>query len=247
MTGFRPVFRSIAGVAIVAASMLALPAGANAQPTTVGAGPDPGLTHLYNVRYCEFLLVRQLTPTIQADVHNTLGLSNCPVDTFEAANTATIAAENGAITALKNGPNRWVLDSFVTRPAGDPIDMEGLQTRFIGTLSPSSAVPPAFVPIPISRSIVWNYRKGRTLRIFTSPGGRKYAMQSYSKAEGVDLKEADLNGLGSNPGTMIPEGWTFSTKKVKQKLLTLSTRGAPSIVRDGFGNVYQRFNWPRQK
>ncbi|MGB0121333.1 MAG: hypothetical protein WBP55_10315, partial [Solirubrobacterales bacterium] len=59
-------------------------------------------------------------------------------------------------------------------------------------------------------------------------------------------KEADLNRLGSNPGTGIPEGWTFKKKRVKQKLLTLSTRGAPYIVRDGFGNVYQRFNWPRK-
>lgn len=246
MTRRNRINRATAGALAVVAALLVLPAIGNAR-TPAPPLAAPGITKLYNVRYCEFLLARQIAPVIQAEVFNTIGLGNCPVDKFEAANTTTIAAENGALIALKNGPSRWVLDGVITRPVGDPIDMGGLLTRSIGTLTPSSPVPPAFVPIPISRSIVWNYRKGRTLRILTSPGGRKYAMQSYSKAAGVDLKESDLNGLGTNPGTGIPDGWTFRTKPVKQKLLTLSTRGAPYIVRDDFGNVYQRFNWPKPK
>lgn len=230
------------GISLLSFLLLAVPAAGQANSVK----PARGLTHLYNVRYCEFLLARQIAPTIQAEVFNTVGLGNCPLGPFDAADPAKIAVDNDAIIVQKSGPSRWVLDSITTRPVGDPIDMDGVRTRSIGTLTPSSPVPPAFVPIPIDRTIVWSYRKARTLRILISPGNRRYVMQSYSKMDGANQKEADLNRLGSNPGTGIPEGWTFKKKKVKQKLLTLSTRGAPYIVRDGFDNVYQRFNWPRK-
>ncbi|HTU14024.1 MAG TPA: hypothetical protein VMF31_02380 [Solirubrobacterales bacterium] len=243
MERIRTLVRRTGGVAIIAIAILAVPSAGMAKPVE----SNGVLSHLYNSRYCEFLLVKQIAPSISVDVFNTVGLNECPPDRFEAANPAVIAASSGSLVAAKNGPSRWTLDGILSAPEGEPADLDGLETRLIGTLSPSSLAPPPFAEIPISRSVVWNYRRGRTVRMLISPTGKKYAMQSYSRAAGSTLKESDLNGLGSNPGTKIPDGWEFRTKKVKRKWLTMRTRGAPYIVRDGFGNVYQRFNWPRPK
>ena len=241
MERFRALIRIIGGVSIVSVALLVAPSLGAAAPVE----SDGAIKQLYNSRYCEFLLVKQLAPVIQADVFNTVGLNECPLHQFEAANPN--ALEKGYILAVKNGPSRWTVDGLLTVPEGEPVDMDGLETRNIGTLSPPSAVPPPFAEIPLSRTTVWNYRRGRTVRMLISPTNKKYAMQSYSKAAGSTLKESDLNGLGTNPGTKIPEGWEFRTKEVTQKWLTLRTRGAAYIVRDGFGNVYQRFSWPRPK
>lgn len=241
MERVRAAARIIGGISILSIALLLVPSAGTARPVESGGA----IKQLYNSRYCEFLLVSQFAPTIQADVFNTVGLNECPLDEFAAASPNP--AEKGYRLVAKNGPSRWTIDGLLTVPEGEPVDMDGLETRNIGTLSPPSAVPPPFAEIPLSRTTVWNYRRGRTVRILVSPAGRKYAMQSYSKAAGSTLKESDLNGLGSNPGTMIPDGWEFRTKKVNQKWLTLRTRGAAYIVRDGFGNVYQRFNWPRPK
>lgn len=243
MERIRTMVRYIGAGALLTLVILVVPSAGMAKPVE----SNGALSQLYNSRYCEFLLVKQLAPSISVDVFNTVGLSECALDKFESADTAAIAASTGSLVAAKNGPSRWTVDGILRVPEGDPVDMDGLETRLIGTLTPSSLTPPPFAEIPISRSTIWNYRKGRTLRILVSPTNKKYAMQSYSRAAGSTLKESDLNGLGANPGTKIPDGWEFRTKKVKKKLLTLHTRGAPYIVRDGFGNVYQRFNWPLPK
>ena len=83
------------------------------------------------------------------------------------------------------------------------------------------------------------------MRIVTSPEGRKYVMQAYSRAPGSTVTERDLNTLDQNPGMMLPEGWTFKTKKVNRKNLDLKAAGSAIIVRDGLGSVYQRFTWPK--
>lgn len=241
MERIRPLAGIISGVSLISMLLLLVPATGGAKPVESGGA----IKGLYNTRYCEFLMVKQVSPTIEADVFNTVGLGDCPPDEFAAASPN--AAEAGYLLTAKSGPSRWTIDGLLTAPKGEPVDLGGLLTRNIGTLSPPSAVPPPFAEMPLSRKTVWNYRRGRTVRFLISPAGRKYAMQSYSRAEGSTLKESDLNGLGSNPGTMLAEGWKFRTKKVKQKWLTLRTRGAAFIVRDGFGNVYQRFSWPKKK
>ena len=231
----------ISGISLISMLLMLVPATGTAAPVET----DDAINRLYNSRYCEFLMVKQFAPTIEADAFNTVGLGDCPPEEFAAAQPNP--AETGYLLAAKSGPSRWTIDGLLTVPEGEPVNLGGLQTRNIGTLTPPAAVPPPFAEIPFSRKTVWNYRRGRTVRILISPAGHRYAMLSYSNAAGSTLKEADLNGLGDNPGTAIPEGWEFRTKKVKAKKLTLSSTTAAHIVRDGFGNVYQQFNWPMPK
>lgn len=228
--------------ALVAISAVLLPPAATAQPVM----RDGGIHQLYNSRYCELFLVDQITPTISVEIFNTVGLNSCPPDQFAAVDLAKVQAEHGAKLITRNGPRRWVIDAIVKGEAGEPVDMDGLEMRSVGTIAPPSLQPAPFTEITIGRKTIWRYKRGRTLRIVVSPEGRRYVMQAYSRAPGSTVKEADLNTLDSNPAMALPEGWTFKTKKVKRKNLDLRADGTATIVRDGLGSVYQRFTWPKR-
>lgn len=232
--------RVVLGTFVLAASLL-LPHSALAKPVK----RDGGIHQLYNSRYCEIFLVNQLSPTISVDIFNTVGLNDCPPDEFAAVDMAKVQADNGALLATRNGPRRWVIDAIVSGEAGEPVDMDGLEMRAVGSIEPPSLTPPPFTEIKINRRTIWRYRKGRTMRMVVSPEGRHYVMQAYSRAPGSTVRESDLNGLGSDPATMLPEGWKFKTKVVKRKQLDLKAAGSATIVRDGLGSVYQRFTWPK--
>lgn len=222
-------------------SLVMLPQLAAAKPVK----RDGGLYQLYNARYCEIFVVQQVSPTISLDIFNTIGLNNCPPDQFAAIDLPSVAAAQGGLVAQRNGPRRWVLDAITSGETGDPVDIGGLEMRYVAELVPPSLSPPPFTDITVKRTTVWQYRKGRSLRIVISPEGQRYVMQAFSRAPGSTVHEADLNTLGSNPAIALPEGWTFKTKVVKRKLLNLRASGTAHIVRDGLGSVYQRFTWPK--
>ena len=60
----------------------------------------------------EILLARYDGTSFSADVWNTMGFNDCPPEEFAELDAAEIAAERGAIVALKNGPRHWVLDAI---------------------------------------------------------------------------------------------------------------------------------------
>ena len=230
----------LATAALIAAL---IPAAASAQPVM----RNGGIHQLYNSRYCELFFVHQLTPAISVDIFNTVGLNDCPPDDFAAVDLEQVKAEQSAMLVTRNGPRRWVIDAIVKGEAGEPVDMDGLEMRSVGSIAPPSLAPAPFTEIEISRRTIWRYRKGRTMRIVVSPEGRRYVMQAYSRAPGSSVKESDLNTLDQNPGMMLPDGWTFRTKKVNRKNLDLKAAGSAIIVRDGLGSVYQRFTWPKTR
>jgi len=240
MEKMKLIGRLAIGVVALLATLTLLPAAAQAKPVK----RDGGIYKLYNSRYCEIFVVKQIMPTISVDVFNTVGLNDCPPDQFAAIDLPSVAAAQGGLVAQRNGPRRWVLDAITSGQAGDPINIGGLEMRYVAALNPPSLAPPPFTELTVNRTTVWQYRKGRTLRIVVSPEGKRYVMQAFSRAPGSTVKETDLNTLGSNPATALPEGWTFKTKVVKRKVLNLRASGAAYIVRDGLGSVYQRFTWP---
>jgi hypothetical protein len=231
---------AMAGLVVLAAGLFLAPAAAAKPVERKGA-----IRQLYNTRYCEFLMVEQVVPEIKADVFNTVGVDDCSPAAFAAATPD--AGENGYLLAAKSGPSRWTIDCLFPAPSSEPVELGGLMTRNIGTLTPPSAVPPPYVEIPFSTRTAWSYRRGRTLRLLISPNGRRYAMQSYSRAAGSTLREKDLNRLGKNAAMELPAGWRYKTRKVKRKTLTLRPRGSAAILRDTLGNVYQRFRWTKPK
>ena len=70
----------------------------------IGANPVPVAGPLFNRRYCEILLVSEAGEALEARVYNSLGLNNCPQAEWDALDLDTIAIEQEALLAARNGP-----------------------------------------------------------------------------------------------------------------------------------------------
>src|ERR1700743_332228 len=70
------------------------------------------ITGLSGKRYGEVLLVTPGEAGLQAAVYNSFGLNDCPAELWSALDAKTIAAENGAATALLNGPRYWPVNDL---------------------------------------------------------------------------------------------------------------------------------------
>ena len=70
------------------------------------------ITGLSGKRYGEVLLVTPGEAGLQASVYNSFGLNDCPAELWSALDAQAIAAENGAATALLNGPRYWLMNEI---------------------------------------------------------------------------------------------------------------------------------------
>ena len=77
--------------------------------TLVSNDPTTGLS---GKRYGEVLLVTPGEAGPQATVYNSYPLNDCPADLWSALDAQAIATENGAATALLNGPRYWLMNSI---------------------------------------------------------------------------------------------------------------------------------------
>ena len=235
--------RLLAGAAIAVASLLLLPAGG----TAANAKSDKGPSGIYNSRYCEIFIVEPPEQSLfTVNIFNTVGLNACPREKWKAVDFDAIANDWAALGSVPNGPRRWTIDAISGGKAGQPFELSGLEVRRVASLKVPTLTPEPFTRIAVKRTTIWNYRKGRTVRILVSPTGRRYAMQSYTKTVDPDLTARKLNTSNRNPLMALPDGWKFKTKKLRRRL-SLKVNERAWIVRDGLGSVYQRFRWPNRR
>jgi hypothetical protein len=212
------------------------------EPTSTA--PPPRFTYpdgIRDVRYCEVVLLRTGDNGLYAEVWNTMGRSECPQDEWEALDTAAIAAENGAITALTNGPRYWTLDSIdATAQLTAPITTFGTIEMFRGATVELGAGLPSTVPYtqrPVARDTVFRFDAGTTVYELTAPDGAVYVMQSYSQKIDPTLTADGLASLGDR--LTLPAGWTFSTRVLDAELEVRDVDGVAVVVQDDFENTYQ--------
>jgi hypothetical protein len=67
---------------------------------------------VFGKRYGEVLLVRVAKFGPEATVYNTFPLNDCPAELWDRLDAKAIAAENGAVTALLNGPRHWLMSGI---------------------------------------------------------------------------------------------------------------------------------------
>src|ERR1700743_2877034 len=70
------------------------------------------ITGLSGKRYGEVLLVTPGEAGPQAAVYNSFGLNDLPAELWSALDAKAIAAENGAATALLDGPRYWLMNEI---------------------------------------------------------------------------------------------------------------------------------------
>jgi len=238
--------------AAVCAALAAGLAGAGASPAAAGPGPGPATaakappkvltsTGMYGKRYCEYLVVKGRLPDLTGTVWNTYGLNTCPKALWEASDAKRIAAEQGALTVLLNGPRFWLIDRVKLTNPGPIHDFFGLRMReataFQVPIHDGVPSQPPYGEVTVNRhtSFVWS-RKHKVQELL-APDGRIYTMQAYSHIVDTTLRLGDLPELGSR--LRLPAGWRFRVRTLKKDLV-LKTTTAATVIQDELQNTYQR-------
>jgi hypothetical protein len=194
-------------------------------------------------RYGEVILVRADGQRFEAEVWSTMGFSDCPPDEFTALDDHAIAAERGALFALKNGPRRWALDAIEAgMGAAAPTTTFGMLEMFRVATIDFGSTPPSSDPYTeraVARDTVFEWAADAARHELTAPDGRRYVMQSL--AEHVDPGQTLASVGGSGERLALPLGWAFTTRTEDQPLWLLSSSaGVAAVVQDELANTYQR-------
>ncbi|MBL8683292.1 MAG: hypothetical protein JNK05_29260 [Myxococcales bacterium] len=230
--------------------------GATAQRDATTAGPECGsasydagftvdagvLSGLRGVRYCEVLLATLASGTVNIDVYNTLGVSDCPEAAWMALDPTTIRNETMSSMAILNGPRYWTISGMENSVLADPT------TRYFGCIPMRTAgriqLPLAgggmlntpYTPRTILRNTTFVFARGSAVYELVDPMGRVFDMQSYS-TQRVAQTEDSLASLGAR--LALPMGWSFRTRVLTEDLRISTTSGMATVVTDELQNTYQ--------
>lgn len=239
----RPLFAALVLSTILSASaMLAAPAGG--VPLADAAEKRPVLRGLYNSRYCEIFGISTVpTGGYSVATFNSVGLGSCPQAKWAGLDFQAIASSEGWLAATPHGPRYWLMDSICGTKRTDPKAFGGIRMRKVATLETDDLQPPPFTELELQldswRGTAWTFRRGRQVHSLTDPAGNRYLMQAYTRTEDPTLNPRRLANLGSNPKAAIPDGWKFSTKKLRRPLV-LNASEKVTIIRDGVRSIYQK-------
>lgn len=191
-------------------------------------------------RYCEVLLVGPGATGAEADVYSTWTLNECPAEQWNAIDMAVVAAEQGALIALANGPRYWSMDSVTKAPMSEQVfatfgEIEMLRLATV-SLGPVADLGKPYLPRAVDRETVFTYAAGSTVHELTAPDGSVYVMQSWSQQVEPTLDEAALVDL--TPQLTLPEGWTYSTRVLTSELRVETVDQAAMVLQDDLRNSY---------
>lgn len=203
---------------------------------------DGATAALRGVRYCEVLLGRLAAPLVHIEVYNTIGLNECPDADWQKLDAASLARENGAQTAILNGPRYWTLDGFVRGALVDGAvkTFGAIAMRQAGaidlTLVEAQGTAAPYTPRTIQRSTVVRFAAGRPVYELVDDQGRVFVMQSYSTQTTPQTTES-LATLGAR--LKLPAGWMFRSRVIDQDLLVTAVNDRAQVLQDDVGNSYQ--------
>ena len=206
---------------------------------------------LMGSRYTEILLVfgNALTHNFTAGVYNTIGLNGAnpagggdstPAALVDKIDMKKVKEDNGALSAIKNGPRLWTID-YVGVKIGKERDFQGLKARWVmwypipEEIRKGSTENPYRV-MTANRDTSMGIRKGSRAYILDDPQGNPWVMKSASLIKDPNQKFEDLKDLGSR--LKLPPGWKFRSPILEQDLVFLTDNGVARITQDELGNTY---------
>ena len=220
---------------------------ASSSPAAVSGGVTRSIVGL---RYCEVLLVHAGAAGPVADVYNSFPLNTCPAAKWEALDAKAIAADNGALAALLNGPRFWLMNS-IAKVGGTPktvktfggIAMYLDATVLLGSLVGSGnlatlAQSQLYTPHAVNRRTTFTYAAGRQVYELWAADGTHYLMQTWSQQKDPTLSQADLAGLGSR--LHLPAGWSYHVRTLGAPLRVVTTTTAGQVLQDDLFNSYSQ-------
>jgi hypothetical protein len=201
------------------------------------AAPEPA-ENLSGKRYGEVLLVTPGEAGPQASVYNSFPLNDCPAELWSALDAHAIAAENGAATALLNGPRYWLMNSIEKQQQGPRIikNFGGIDMLLQATVLLSGMNPEPYTANQVNRHTVFTFDAGEQIYELQDAAFRRWVMQTWSQIVDPNLTRADLPGLGER--LELPEGWKYQTRILDSPLRIDTTTHAAQVLQDDLKNSY---------
>jgi len=196
------------------------------------------ITDLSGKRYGEVLLVTPGEAGPQASVYNSFPLNDCPAELWSALDAQAIATENGAATALLNGPRYWLMNSIEKQPQGPRITKTfgGIEMLLQATVLLSGMNPAPYTANQVNRHTVFTFDAGEEVYELQDAAFRRWVMQTWSQIVDPDLSRADLPGLGER--LTLPGGWTYQSRVLSSPLRIDTTTHAAQVLQDDLKNSY---------
>ena len=196
------------------------------------------MTDLAGKRYGEVLLVTPGEAGPQATVYNSFPLNDCPAELWSALDPQTIAAENGAATALLNGPRYWLMNAIEKSQQGPQItnSFGGIEMIQQAIVLLSSMNPAPYTVNQVSRNTVFVFDAGEEIYELIDPDRRRWVMQTWSQVADPNLKREDLPGLADRLD--LPEGWTYQPRVLTSELRVDTRTQAAQVLQDNLTNSY---------
>ncbi len=194
--------------------------------------------NLSGKRYGEVLLVTPGEVGPQAAVYNTFGLNDCPAELWSALDAKAIAAENGAATALLDGPRYWLMNEIEKPTQGPRIikNFGGIDMVLESQTLLSAMNPAPYTANQVHRHSVSTFDAGEEVYELCDPALRRWLMQTWSQIVDPNLSRSDLPGLGERLD--LPAGWTYQARTLTSPLSIDTTTHAAQVLRDDLTNSY---------
>jgi hypothetical protein len=194
--------------------------------------------NLSGKRYGEVLLVTPGEVGPQAAVYNTFGLNDCPAELWLALDAKAIATENGAATALLDGPRYWLMNGIEKPTLGPRIikNFGGIDMVLESQTLLSAMNPAPYTANQVHRHSVSTFDAGEEVYELCDPALRRWLMQTWSRIVDPDLSRSDLPGLGERLD--LPSGWTYQSRTLTTPLSIDTTTHAAQVLRDDLTNSY---------
>jgi hypothetical protein len=194
--------------------------------------------NLSGKRYGEVLLVTPGEAGPQATVYNSYGLNDCPADLWSALDAKVIATENGAATALLNGPRYWLMNEIEKMSQGPRIikNFGGIDMLLQAQVLLSAMNPAPYTANQVHRHTVFTFNAGEEVYELHDPALRRWVMQTWSQIVDPELSRPDLARLGER--LTLPAGWTYQSRTLTAPLRIDTTTHAAQVLQDDLANSY---------
>jgi hypothetical protein len=193
---------------------------------------------LFGKRYGEVLLVRVGAHGPEATVYNTFPLNDCPAEAWSRLDAEAIAAENGAVAALLNGPRYWLMN-HIEKDGGTAQERKtfgDIEMLRQATVALSSMNPAPYGVNEVDRRAVFVWDAGQPVFELADAEGRRWVMQTFSQIVDPTLELDDLSGLAGR--LSLPAGWSYRTRTLDAELRIDTSTTVAHVLQDDLANTY---------
>ncbi|MEW4486512.1 hypothetical protein AB1L42_00440 [Thalassoglobus sp. JC818] len=167
------------------------------------------------------------------DIYSTSPLAPADLDWWNNLDVQEIAADFGANSVQKNGPQWWSMDE-VGVMASEPVEVAGIKMVFGAHLPAGTLEIPKYTVFNPAKyqNLLW--KAGSSIYQLIDPDGHVYVLQGHK------IPADQLATLGEE-FQHLPEGWKYRVQQLDHDLvMNLTPREPIPSVQDEFHQIYIR-------